>query len=255
MKKLLLILALFFIGCTPTPKPPADNQDELTFRIQPVIIANSQGQTRWSNSRLNERTALLPKIYGHTRLNFKVLPTKTIQNNELNEVSSYAEISRVQSLSVAEYKNNQVIVVYFVDKLSTGSTEWGGVASLPSNMSGFDHGVIISINSGLGVVGHELGHYFNLPHAWDNRDKYTDVFTENINDCVRSKCNIMNYCLQEQASSSCVGTQSISVTQKAEIELWMYSSNRIAALEQVGVAVRIVPKEMPRTERKLPIFD
>lgn len=125
------------------------------------------------------------------------------------------------------------LVVWFVD----GIPAWGagGLAQYPSNLPGrTQHGVAISMSSSEASLMHEIGHAFNLPHAW--KDEFTDTPTTDKKDCTSEPCNAMTYCFDKRLPrGSCLG-RTFSGQQAAEVRKWAAETPR-----SLVVAVRNAP--------------
>lgn len=254
---LFIGMAVLLAGCpnfNPAPDPP-DNENVFHCRLQPIVIEKNDGTTRWNDTTLQQQYDILAKVFAHTRLRFTILPVRRIRNTDLNHINNLVEYKAIQQSAIDLYNSERCIAVHFMDRLSFVGKEWGGMASYPSNVKGFDFGILISATGGKATLAHEAGHAWNLCHSWECKERFPDIATESQDDCVNSKCNIMNYCKPQHGSEECLGLNSLSESQRKEIATWMFSSNRFHALERDGVSTQALPQELPRTSRKEPVID
>lgn len=202
--------------------------------LRPIIVT-SGGKSQWTADRVRQYTRWLDAAFGPVGLSFDVRPTETLENLGWFVVDDKSDFYAMSAESMKRSAERGEMVVWFVDKIPVWSA--GGVAQKPSNAAGkYQHGVAISFTSSEAALLHELGHAFNLSHAWD--DSLTDTPTKNGTDCVTEPCNAMTYCFDQRLPKGrCLG-KTFSKQQAAEVQKWAMASprNQVVSAPQVPQA-------------------
>jgi hypothetical protein len=257
----IFLLFIIILGCTwkrppppdePPPPPPPDSSVLFTCAVRPVFIT-SGGQTDWTDELFNPRIAVVNHIFEPVRLRFNFLPIEHLESPILYELNQDDEWDDLAVLSKFHAEERREIAVYFVKNIRSGSSFYGGLASLPSNQqdSIFQHGVAISISSTLNVVAHELGHVFNLRHTW--ADNHTDTPSSGPQDCdVPAKyCNLMSYCSPGLTGVGCSSIR-FSKEQITEGRYWCIVPPRSVVVNSGMVTTSRLP---PYTDTTKPVVD
>lgn len=243
MKRIVLLplFALLFAGCvaprggggTPPPSPPTTGGWEGVCSVRPIIVTNG-GQSRWSDARVGNYTRWLNPGYRNANLTFRVLPNERLESPEWYAIDKKADFYAMSDVSMARSRDAGELVVWFVDGIPAWSAS--GIAQYPSNFPDkFQHGIAISMSSSESSIVHEIGHAFNLPHAW--KDGFTDTPTTNSADCVSEPCNAMTYCFDRRLpQGTCLG-KTLSKQQVSEVQKWASAVPR----NQVVVAKNAPP--------------
>ncbi len=237
----LLFAALLFVGCV-TPRggggggggdtPPTTGWEGVCT-VRPIIVTDG-GQSRWSDARVGNYTRWLNLGYGNANLTFHILPSERLESPEWYIIDEKADFYAMAEVSMSRSREAGEMVAWFVD----GIPAWGagGLAQYPSNLLGsFQHGIAISMSSSEASLMHEIGHAFNLPHAW--KDGFTDTPTTGSADCSSEPCNAMTYCFDRRLpQGACLG-ETFSKQQVSEVQKWASAAPR----NQVVVAKNVPP--------------
>lgn len=240
MRRILLpaLITLLFAGCL-APRgggggtPPTTGGWEGVCTVRPIIVTNG-GQSRWTNYRVGNYTRWLNPGYGNANLTFRILPSERLESPEWYIIDEKSDFYAMADVSMTRSRDAGELVVWFVDAIPVWSA--GGIAQYPSNFPGsFQHGIAISMSSSEASLVHEVGHAFNLPHAW--KDGFTDTPTTDSKDCSSEPCNAMTYCFDRRLPrDSCLG-KTFSKQQMGEVQKWASATPR----NQVVVAKNVPP--------------
>lgn len=233
----VLLFVLLFAGClSPNGRgggtvPTGGWEGVCTMR---PIIVTSGGQSRWSDSRVEDYTQWLNPGYRNVNLTFRILPSERLERPEWYVIDKKSDFYAMSEVSRSRSRETGEMVVWFVDGIPAWNA--GGIAQYPSNLPGaFQHGMAISMSSDRATLVHEVGHAFNLPHAW--KDGFTDTLTTNSKDCANEPCNAMTYCFSKRLPQGpCLG-KTFSRQQMSEVQKWASASPR----NQVVVAKNVPP--------------
>lgn len=238
MKKVLLSILLLSIllstGCLSSYKGGGGGTGwEGVCTIRPIIVTN-EGLSRWSDSRIEQYTQWLNPGYRDANLTFRVLPSERFERPEWYVIDNKSDFYAMSKLSMNRSREDGEMVVWFVDGIPVWNA--GGIAQYPSNLLGaWRHGIAVSILSDRATLIHEIGHAFNLQHAW--KDGFTDTPTTDSKDCTSEPCNAMTYCFSNRIPrGECLG-KTFSKQQMSEVQKWASASPR----NQVVVAKNVPP--------------
>lgn len=235
-KKLLLCAILLFTGCT--PKGP-DKGWTGVARILPIIVQNSNGETKWSANILETQFENANVFWSETGIQFKMLPPEIEISDEMYAQNGYLEFLSLMSKSKKIAKERDVYPVYFVDSIRWGDKIYGGMSTVANSPLGFQYGTMVSSANRSGItVAHELGHAWALAHTWqDNLDDTPDLGPSDCNDKIH--CNIMSYCFP---GSDCPPPPFFSPEQISRIRAWALAGSRIHVLEtNIAVKQTVLP--------------
>lgn len=225
MKKIILgVLLLVFSGCM-RPKPPDKADWTGRIRILPVIVQNKDLETKWTQEQIDRSISDTNQFWATTGLQFVSLPTIYVVNQAIYDEQSVSDYLIVVALSNKLVHQYKAYPVFFVNTISWEEQKFGGLSSFANMPFGFQYGTTIAffkVNSHGSAVAHELGHAWNLRHAWE--DKFTDTICSNKRDCNKNiKCNVMSYC---HPSTQCLSSPFFTAEQIKEIRLWAWSPSR-----------------------------
>lgn len=252
-KSLVALAAVVSVlcGCV-GPKPPLNNGGTRRWsgicNVRPVVITDG-GNTRWTDDRIARYTQWLNPAYANSGLSFRILPRNTMERPEWFTVDTKDEFYQMGEESMRRSSLGE-LAVFFVDSIPVWSA--GGVAMLPSNSPGrFQHGIAMAINSSQVALVHEVGHAFNLPHAWS--DSFTDTPTRDSKDCTSDPCNAMSYCGDRRIPQGSCSGRTFSPQQMGEVAKWSI----ILPRKQVVVSKNVPPGISPGryTDNKDPVVD
>lgn len=242
MNKLILLLiglvTLVLSGCCPSRGPAKDWTG--VARILPIIVKNSDGNTRWLSSQLISGFKRTNEYWSKVGIQFKIMKPEIVVSDKFYDQTGWLEYLSVLSASRKIAKERNVYPVYFVDSIKWGDKLYAGISTFANAPLGFQYGTIISAvvrhNSGR-TIAHELGHAWNLRHTWD--DKYSDTPDSGPTDCNNLiHCNVMSYCFV----SNCPPPPFFSAEQIAAARIAALSGSRIHILESdINVKQTILP--------------
>jgi len=235
------LVIVLFVGCvaprageggwTPT------SQWEGVCTVRPIIVT-AAGRSRWSETRIRNYTRWLNPAYRNARLTFRIRPVERLENPEWYIIDRKSDFYAMGKVSMARSQNKGELIIWFVDSIP--AWEAGGIAQYPSNSSGFQHGIAISMSSSEASLIHEVGHAFNLPHAW--KDSFDDTPTLSSTDCSSEPCNAMTYCFDRRLpQGSCLG-KTFSRQQVGEVQKWASASprNQVVLTKNVPPGVFVI---------------
>lgn len=183
-----------------------------------LVVITKDGRTRWTDRAIKVRTRWLEPSFRKVNLRFIILPVERLEKPDWIEVGD-SEFIRMAKASRIRSETRLELTIWLVDRLTKHGVGIGGVAFYPSNLFGdHQHGIVVSIRSYDMAFVHEIGHAFNLPHAW--KDWFTDTPTKDRYDCESDPCNAMAYCGDRRRPvDGCLG-RTFSNQQIAEIRKW-----------------------------------
>jgi len=247
--RLFALAALMLAGCLAPSVVPVRAPWSGKCILRPIIVA-SGGRSQWTADRVRQYTRWLDAAFGPVGLSFDVRPAETVENPNwfaIDEMSDFYAMSEESMIRSAERGE---LAVWFVDRIPAMSA--GGISQKPSNAAGkYQHGVAISFTSSEAALLHELGHAFNLSHAWS--DSLTDTPTKSSADCATEPCNAMTYCFDQRLPKGpCLG-RTFSKQQAEEVQKWAAASprNQVVSVS----APKAPPGAVQHTGNTLPEID
>jgi len=217
-------------------------------KVRPVIVT-SGGKTQWDSARVQRYVRWLDPGFRNASLTFTILRAEKVEKPEWFVIDKKSEFYAMSEESMKRSKEKGEMIVWFVDSIPVWSA--GGIAQRPSNAAGkYQHGLAMSVSSSEAALVHEMGHAFNLQHAWS--DDFTDTPTKDSGDCSLEPCNAMTYCGDRRLPrGSCLG-RTFSRQQVSEMQKWAsaYPRNEVVSARNVppGVVVTYTGNIEPETD-------
>lgn len=226
-----------------------------TCKIRPFIVTNSSGDTRWSDEILEGSFKYVNDVFKPTGLQFKMLPAIRMANDSIYELDGVGfDWLAMAHRTAVHARETGELAVFFVDSIDFALMDRaGGMAAMPSNLPGFNHGIAISATNRFTwhTLPHELGHSFNVPHPWE--DNFTDTLQDyKEQGCEVQPCNVMNYCFRKYTTPGCLA-ETLTPQQITEIRRWATRGPRTSVVE-----CRFIPEdnvELEYTNSSGPVVD
>lgn len=237
MLKLMLFAVILATGCSQlirqSPLPDPDPTVTFNFRVIPIITQDSTGQQSWTLTEINRMLKHTNEILKGADIALSATEFLSDPDPERNVIDGYPEFLALEPNARAFYSSKNALPIWFVKRLTVNGANMGGASSYPS-VPLFNYTTVISRHSGLSTLAHEIGHLFNLPHAWELTDRFPES-TYTTQETCHSQCNnLMSYC-KFRGADEC---ESLWPSQVKEMRKWVFSSQRSRALINGAAKVR-----------------
>jgi len=228
---------------TITVKPSKDYL-RVKCRIRPIIIHQGNVEEMVEASKITESFVGVNEIFEPIGISFIVLPAVYELNNRLYDVSDSNEWIDVTRIQQQIYDDDKELAFFVVGKLSHWNNA-AGVANYPSNSTNYRFGIaymneaIKMDRTRTQLLSHELGHYLNVKHPWE--DDIEDTYqTDMRQGCNIQPCLVMNYCWNHPLEGSCLVEDKFTPMQFKEAQHWVLSPPRIDAMYDIEISSSIL---------------
>lgn len=161
--RIILVLFLVFISYfaksqnTFTPLPCLNKE----FSIVVHIVKDSFGLANITEGSIQSMMTDVESYFDSICVSFNICEFRYIDNFQYDSLNKdEPETGQMQSEHNQDYRINMYFVKQTTDDVSFASL--GGIASVSSG------GLVINKSHGVGVIVHEMGHYFGLSHTFNN---------------------------------------------------------------------------------------